>query len=158
MENETTVHISNPNPWFDKVNSRKMVAYKVTGNHDAVEQFKQWKASVSSTGSVGVDDSGNPLFHVGMDKAYKLGLSCDIHQFVSKEDPTQFYYSRETQGEKNEEEIIKGLPEVAQMIYAKEELTKARAFANAITKTETTRINAYRASVASTSPVAFADL
>ena len=158
MEQNLTVHISNPNPWFDKVNSRKMVAYKVTGTPDAVEQYKQWKASVSSTGSVGVDDSGNPLFHVGMDKAYKLGLSCDIHQFVSKEDPTKFYYSRETQAEKNEEEIIKGLSEVAQMLYAKEEIAQARAFSNQLTAIQSKRIAEYNASIASTSNLALADL
>lgn len=157
MENNHTVHISNPNPWFDAKNNRKMVAYKVTGNPDAVEQFKQWKASVSATGSVGTDDAGNPLFHVGMDKAYKYGMSADINQYVSKEDPTQFYYSRETQAEKNEEEIIKGLSDVAQMIYAKEEIAKARTFANQITKIESTRINAYRASLVAPD-LALADL
>lgn len=148
MENNHTVHISNPNPWFDAKNNRKMVAYKVTGNPEAVEQYKQWKASVSSTGSVGTDEAGNPLFHVGMDKAYKYGMSADINQYVSKEDPSQFYYSRETQAEKNEEEIIKGLSDVAQMLYAKEEIAKARTFANQLSRIESTRINAYRATQA----------
>ena len=80
MENETTVHISNPNPWFDKVKGVKMVAYKVTGNPDAIEQYKQFKESVSKDGTVGVDDSGNPLFHVRMDKACKIGMSNTIHK------------------------------------------------------------------------------
>ena len=158
MENETTVHISNPNPWFDKVKGVKMVAYKVTGNPDAIEQYKQFKESVSKDGTVGVDDSGNPLFHVRMDKACKIGMSNTIHQFVSKEDPTKFYYSRETQAEKNEEEIIKGLSEVAQMLYAKEEISRARAFSNQLTAIQSKRIAEYNASVASTSNLALADL
>lgn len=122
------VTISNPNPYNSKENKTPMVSFVVTGDKDAVKQFKA--DQTAEIGRTSEDENGNPLFHVLASNAGKYGVSNTLERATSPEGKT--YWFADQAEEKALASLIAGADETTKAIYAEQKIAQMREFAKVL--------------------------
>lgn len=122
------VTISNPNPYNSKENKTPMVSFVVTGDKDAVKQFKA--DQTAEIGRTSEDENGNPLFHVLASNAGKYGVSNTLERATSPEGKT--YWFADQAEEKALASLIAGADDTTKAIYAEQKIAQMREFARVL--------------------------
>lgn len=138
------VSISNPNPYNSKENKTPMVSYTVTGDKEAIKQFKA--DQTAEIGRVSEDEKGNPLFHVLASNAGKYGVSGTLQRAVSPEGKT--YWFADNSEEKITEQLIAGADETTKAVFASEKIAQMRQFAKVLADNRARNIAALQAKTA----------
>lgn len=122
------VTISNPNPYNSKENKTPMVSFVVTGDKDAVKQFKADQQA--EIGRVSEDEQGNPLFHVLASNAGKYGVTNTLERATSPDGKT--YWFADQSEEKALASLIAGADSTTKAIYAEQKIAQMREFARVL--------------------------
>lgn len=138
------VSISNPNPYLSKdsgTGRKPMVSYVVTGDKEAIKQFKA--DQIAEFGRVSEDDKGNPLFHVQASKASQYGVENTISRATSPKG--EVYWFADNTENKLVEQLIAGADETTKAVFASEKIAQMRSFASTLAKNRATNIAALQA-------------
>lgn len=142
------ITISNPNPYkTEKIDSEtglirtiKMVSYIVTGDADAVAQYRQDQL-VEAPNSITTDDN-KPLKHFTTKACEKYGVKAELERAIINGKPVWFM---DNEAEKQLAELIQGSDTITQKVFAEQKIANLREFAKTLAENKKANITALKA-------------
>lgn len=142
------ITISNPNPYkTEKTDSEtgliktiNMVSYVVTGDADAVAQYRQDQL-VEAPNSITTDDN-KPLKHFTAKVCEKYGVKAELERAIINGKPVWFM---DNEAEKQLAELIQGSDTITQKVFAEQKIANLREFAKTLADNKKANITALKA-------------
>lgn len=142
------ITISNPNPYkTEKTDSEtgliktiNMVSYVVTGDADAVAQYRQDQL-VEAPNSI-TADNGQPLKHFTAKVCEKYGVKAELERAIINGKPVWFM---DNEAEKQLAELIQGSDTITQKVFAEQKIANLREFAKTLADNKKANITALKA-------------
>lgn len=142
------ITISNPNPYpSEKIDSEtglmrtiNMVSYVVTGDADAVAQYRQDQLAEAPNSITTADDK--PLKHFTAKASAKYGVKAELERVIINGKPVWFM---DNEAEKQLANLIQGSDTITQKVFAEQTIANLREFAKTLAENKKANITALKA-------------
>lgn len=142
------ITISNPNPYNSEktdsetglVKTIKMVSYIVSGDKDAVKQYREDQL-LEAPNSI-TTEKDEPLKHFTAKVCAKYGVKAELERAIINGKPVWFM---DNEDEKQLAELIQGSDTVTQKVFAEQTIANLREFAKTLAENKKANITALKA-------------